>query len=64
MDRKPLIEVYAPRPRVGADGRAIDLTFMPDRAAAPGGGTPLPPTGGSGVQFPPAEPTKSSSAKD
>lgn len=52
MERKPIIEVYAPVKRPTGD--RVDLTFKPG-AEPLHGAAPTPPTGGSGVQFPPAK---------
>lgn len=48
MERKPLVEVYAPRP---TPERSVNLTFSPQKAEAPSSKPPVP-TGGSGVHVP------------
>lgn len=54
MERKPIIEVYSPKPRPGEPLRSPLLTFGPKgRIDETGSARPTPPSGGSGVQHPP-----------
>jgi hypothetical protein len=54
MERKPIIEVYAPRPRTEPRDRGPDMTWAPRRENDTQQAKPPVPSGGSGVHIPKA----------